>query len=106
MEGDIVHNLDNDSSLVGGQSMKTAGKRKMTVGTVIQTFDDDNKCIEQEFIAGDEVDYEDADGNRIDTWDEYQPFEMVQPGEAEKLAEMKNSLAEYEAREYDRQQGD
>jgi len=59
--------------------MKIAGKRKITTGFVIQTFDDDNKCIEQEFIAGDTVDYEDADGNTVDSWDEYQPFEMVQP---------------------------
>ena len=65
-------------------------KKKITVGTVIQTFDENNKCVEQEFIAGaHDVDpqrrgdagsrYEDADGNSIEAWDEYQPFDMVQP---------------------------
>lgn len=54
-------------------------KKKITVGFVIQTFDESSKCIEQEFIAGDQVDYEDADGNPIKEWSEYQPFDMVQP---------------------------
>jgi len=63
--------------------MKTAGKRKITTGFVIQTFNDDNKCTEQEFVAGDQVDFEDENGNPIDSWNEYQPFDMVQPGQVQ-----------------------
>ena len=63
--------------------MTTADKKKITVGFVIQTFVDDgkggNKCIEQEFVAGDQVDWEDHEGNPILAWDEYQPYHMVQP---------------------------
>lgn len=58
---------------------KRSGKRKITVGFVVQTFDNNNKCTEQEFHAGDQVDYEDDAGEPIDSWDEYQPFQMVQP---------------------------
>ena len=62
--------------------MRTPGNKKITVGFVIQTFvqdGNDNKCIRQEFVAGDQVDWEDEDGNSIDPWSEYQSFEMVQP---------------------------
>jgi len=58
--------------------MKPVGKRKITVGHVIQYFDNDNKCTAQEFIAGDIVDYEDHNGNRIDEWNECHPFGMIQ----------------------------
>lgn len=58
---------------------KRSGKRKITVGWVVQTFDNNNKCTEQEFHAGDQVDYEDDEGNSIDEWDEYQSYDMVQP---------------------------
>jgi hypothetical protein len=56
---------------------------KITPGFVIQVYDTDmGKCIEQSFIAGDQVDYEDQDGDPVD-WREqpeaYQPMEMVQP---------------------------
>jgi len=57
--------------------------KKITNGFVIQDYKD-NVCIRQEFIAGDQVDYETPDGEGlvlgIDV-DEgnYQPFDMVQP---------------------------
>lgn len=56
-------------------------KKKITTGFVIQTFDDNNKCIKQEFTAGDPVEWEDENGLPIDCPenDEYQPYDMVQP---------------------------
>jgi hypothetical protein len=59
--------------------------KKITVGFVIQNYDGD-KCVSQEFVAGDQVDYEDESGETIDidtTNEQYQPFDMVQP-ESEK----------------------
>lgn len=70
--------------------------KKITIGYAIQTFDEDSgDCIHQEFVAGDQVDYEDVDGCALDDTDnayfrkwgnkfnpqtlKYQPFEMVQP---------------------------
>jgi len=55
---------------------------KITVGFVVQTFEKNNKgkfvCTKQEFIAGDQCDYEDAEGNPIDPPDhEYQPYDMT-----------------------------
>lgn len=59
--------------------------KKITNGFVIQDFiqlsDGSMVCKNQEFIAGDPVDYEDNEGNSIipDTSKEiYCPFEMVQ----------------------------
>lgn len=55
--------------------------KKITTGFVVQTYDGD-KCVSQEFIAGDQVDYEDENGETIDvdtTNEQYQPFDMVQP---------------------------
>lgn len=61
---------------------------KITVGFVIQTFDTDKgQFVSQDFIAGDEVTYEDLDGNVLDaaavmpTPEPYLPFDMVQPNE-------------------------
>ena len=53
---------------------------KITVGFVIQTYGDD-KCIEQEFFAGEQVDYEDMNSEPIDPPENEQdfPFEMIQP---------------------------
>jgi len=51
--------------------------KKITHGYVIQTFDEE--LISQEFIAGDEVDYEDEHGNEIDPTYDYAPFDMAQP---------------------------
>lgn len=64
--------------------MRTVGRRKITHGHVIQTFDDNGKCIEQEFNAGDEVEWESEDMEPLDEADdrtecEYQPFHMVHP---------------------------
>lgn len=65
---------------------------KITVGFVVQKYDTITRlCVEQEFTAGDEVTYEDLDGEQID-WCEvpddlqgqldtyhYCPFYMKQP---------------------------
>jgi len=55
---------------------------KITVGFVTQTFEKNDKgwfvCTAQEFIAGDQCDYEDAEGNPIEPPDyEYQPYNMT-----------------------------
>jgi hypothetical protein len=55
---------------------------KITTGFVTQTYerDDQGRCIctHQEFIAGDQCDFEDVEGNPIDPPDhEYQPYNMV-----------------------------
>ena len=55
---------------------------KITVGFVAQSFEKDDKgrfvCTRQEFIAGDQCDYEDAQGNPIDPPDhKYQPYNMT-----------------------------
>lgn len=59
--------------------MRIVGKRKITYGYVVQTFDDNGKCIEQHFVAGDSVEWEDESLEPIsaDTDCEYQPFHMV-----------------------------
>jgi hypothetical protein len=59
--------------------------KKFTTGVVEQTFNDAGECIEQKFMAGDEVEYETEDGDPINMMDmplggnEYCPFDMVQP---------------------------
>lgn len=55
--------------------------KKITTGFVIQNYDDNGKCTGQEFIAGDQVDWEDDDGEPINEMieHEYFPYEMVQP---------------------------
>jgi hypothetical protein len=55
---------------------------KTTVGFVAQTFEKNDTgrvvCTHQEFIAGDQSDYEDAHGNPIEPPDyEYQPYNMT-----------------------------
>jgi len=55
---------------------------KTTVGFVAQTFKKNGKgrfvCTHMEFIAGDQCDYEDAEGNSIEPPDhEYQPYNMT-----------------------------
>lgn len=54
--------------------------RKITTGFVIQRWDaKTNKFLGQEFVAGDEVEYEDEVGNPIEeTEPEYQSFNMEQ----------------------------
>lgn len=54
--------------------------KKITVGFVVQEFDGNGNCISSEFIAGDEVSWEDQDGEPvIPPQDFYFPFEMKQP---------------------------
>jgi len=55
---------------------------KVTVGFVAQTFEKDGGggfvCTHQEFIAGDQCDFEDAEGNPIEPPEhEYQPYNMT-----------------------------
>jgi hypothetical protein len=66
---------------------------KITHGFVMQTWDTDlNKWIRQEFVAGDQTEYENAVSDRIldpvDFWPEspepYLPFLMTQPDEINK----------------------
>ena len=61
---------------------------KTTYGFVIQTWDTElNRWIAQEFVAGDQTEYEEADTERTldpaDIWSDgpepYLPFEMKQP---------------------------
>ena len=53
---------------------------KITHGFVIQRFED-NKFVSQEFVAGDQVEYETPNGTQVGEVDDlpYVPFEMVQP---------------------------
>lgn len=55
---------------------------KITVGFVAQTFEKNDRgkfvCTKQEFIASDQCDCEDAEGNPIDPPDhQYQPYNMT-----------------------------
>lgn len=55
--------------------------RKVTWGFVIQTYKND-VCVEQEFFAGDQVDYEDDKyGDPIDppVNEQHYPLDMIQP---------------------------
>ena len=54
---------------------------KIVIGFVVQRYVD-GRCISQEFIASDEVSYEDANGEPIDVdlrAEKDQPMEMIQP---------------------------
>ena len=53
--------------------------KKVTIGFVVQTFNSKGKCIKQEFIAGEQVDWEDSLGRNIKPKNWYYPFEMKQP---------------------------
>jgi len=60
---------------------------KITVGFVVQAYVvETGRCVSQDFVAGDQVDYEDAKGGSTD-WREpaacYQPFLMVQPSDTD-----------------------
>lgn len=58
--------------------------KKITTGFVVQTFDTETKkWVSQEFVAGDECVYEDADGNPADSFEPagYLPYDMRQPNE-------------------------
>lgn len=54
---------------------------KIVIGFVVQRYVD-GRCTEQQFIASDEVSYEDPDGEPVEvdlTSEKNQPMEMVQP---------------------------
>lgn len=56
--------------------------RKITVGFVVQRYDRNGVCIGQEFVSGDQVEYEDDNGLPITVNPDlcrYHPFDMVQP---------------------------
>jgi len=61
--------------------------QKITVGFVVQAFDDNDNAVSQEFIAGDEVSYESRDAEDFGephippVEDTYFPFDMIQPKE-------------------------
>ena len=64
--------------------------QKITSGFVIQQFDTELNCfVSQEFVAGDDCDYEDEEGEAVDCEDvmpspePYLSFDMVQPEENE-----------------------
>jgi len=58
---------------------------KVTIGFVSQKFETVNGkhvCVGQDFIASDQVDYENDAGETVDidvAKEQYQPFDMVQP---------------------------
>jgi len=55
---------------------------KITVGFVIQDYNEDGICTSAEFVAGDQVDWENDEGNPVDEPSHtYFPFEMVQPND-------------------------
>ena len=70
---------------------------KITVGYVVQEYKEQNDkmvCSHQYFVAGDQVDREDKDGNKVDvdlTKEIYQPFDMVQPEEPSRFVLVENS---------------
>jgi hypothetical protein len=71
------------SAVLFNERTNTMKINKITTGFVVQTYDTETgRCIDQSFIAGDQVDYEDENGDPVD-WreapDAYQPLEMVQP---------------------------
>jgi len=63
--------------------------KKITHGFVVQTFDTQlGRFTCQEFVAGDECDYEDSEENpveykllEVDGKEVYLPYDMVQPEE-------------------------
>ncbi len=58
--------------------MRVAGNRKITYGHVIQVFNNDGECVDQEFVAGDIVEWEDDNCEPIDEFDEPEySYEML-----------------------------
>ena len=55
--------------------------RKVIVGFVVQDFNEDGTLISQEFIAGDQVDYENEEGESVDepSTSLYHPMNMIEP---------------------------
>ena len=66
--------------------------RKITTGFVVQEFDaETGRCVSQEFVAGDQVEWEDRQGNAISDGDFgldleglYHPLEMKAPEEKDR----------------------
>ena len=53
---------------------------KVTIGFVVQEFDEKGKCIAQEFIAASQAEWEDTEtGEAIEAKEWYFPFDMKQP---------------------------
>ena len=53
---------------------------KITDGYVAQVFDENGKCVSQQFTVADQVNYEDEQGKHILPKDVFHTFDMVQPG--------------------------
>lgn len=74
--------LKTGETNTGANTMKII---KITHGYVIQTYNTETgRCVSQDFIAGDECEYETEDGGNFDvdaseTELEYQPYNMEQP---------------------------
>lgn len=63
--------------------------KKITVGFVVQEYDTETeKFVSQDFVAGDQVDWEDEDGNAIPDEGAYLSFEMVQPEDIESVEDI------------------
>jgi hypothetical protein len=57
--------------------------RKITTGYVVQVLDTETgEWISQEFTAAYEPEYEDENGNKVEPFEDYLEFNMVQPSEA------------------------
>jgi len=50
--------------------------RKITTGYVIQWFEENGRFISQEFMAGEQVEWENNEGEPISAKDWYEPFDM------------------------------
>ena len=66
--------------------------KKITVGFVVQDYKKDNTghfvCTDQNFVAGDQVDYEDNQGNKINPpRHDYQPYKMLFTNKMEMLVD-------------------
>jgi len=75
--------------------------KKITTGYVVQIIDSETGELEsQEFVAGDQTDFEDEDGDTIDNPvnDSYFPYDMVQP--VENISKLKFS-GKYKGKEVD-----
>ena len=55
--------------------------KKITTGFVIQTFNPEGKLLEQNFTAGDQCDWENEDGEPIESENFYHSFDMVENSE-------------------------
>jgi len=70
------------------------GFNKITVGFVVQRYEQGGErcyvCVEQEFVAGDQCDFEDKEGNTIEPPEhECQPYTMTLRSEMEEVTTMK-----------------